>query len=308
MRADERKRGERASSIRARRRPASRRCCSVTTPPTLASAGLLASDNVVEDSVDGAVARVGAARRERDAPRSPPRSVSRNVRRSIAGSRTPREPRTPWRSTPSASRALISIPASSTPHLRERPFLDLDTPLSPSRATSLPCQSSRRRSNRARRCDDGVHSSFDRLASPPIAPVQTNPASDASIVIACSVRRVRPAGSERESHKFQAPVTVFTVNSAPMPVATATCARLHAGALIPVHELIAQHVLGAEQRQHCVAADAMNGQPLLVPLAVLDRVATPARDGIVDGQSRRREWSQSKVPSRLSEQTATRRT
>src|SRR6185312_4268842 len=48
--------------------------------------------------------------------------------------------------------------------------------------------------------------------------------------------------------------------------------RVGVGAM---QQLIPEHVLGAEQRQHRVAANSMNLQPARVPVAVLDRMSSP---------------------------------
>ena len=59
-----------------------------------------------------------------------------------------------------------------------------------------------------------------------------NPASAASMSTAWIVRRVRPCETDRESQRFQSPVTVFTVKTAASAVAPTRCPVFaHSGAL-----------------------------------------------------------------------------
>src|SRR5512143_984011 len=97
------------------------------------------------------------------------------------------------------------------------------------------------------------------------AAVATNPASDASMSTACVTRRALP-GSPRLSQRFQTPVMVFTPKSTPIPPALV--------------ELVAHEVLAHEERDRRVAGGLMNGEPPVVPLAVLDGAAALCRDAV----------------------------
>ena len=92
------------------------------------------------------------------------------------------------------------------------------------------------------------------------------------------VRRVRPCGTERESQRFQSPVTVFTlktVASAVAPTRWPVFAHSGAPALFLI-QLVPGDRLEGEQGDGRVGDVAVDAQPTLVPLAHLHRLPAPS--------------------------------